>query len=586
MSQSAQLSDVLIVLIAAVAIVSLFRRFRGSAVLGYLIAGALIGPHGLDLLENAGATAVVARFGVVFLLFAIGLELSVERLLSLRRYVFGLGAGQVVTTAALFWMGLRWAGLDSAGALILATGFSLSSTAIVLQMLIERREIASSPGRVAFAALLFQDLAVVPLLTLVPLLGRPGADIPSALGAALAKAVSALALIVIVGRLVLRPLLRMIVRTRTPELFTGTVLLLVLGLGWLTEQMGLSMALGAFLGGLLVAETEYRHQIEGDIQPFRGILIALFFMTVGMAIDLSLLATRGWLIVGLLSALLLGKTLVLFLLGRAFRLPSAIALAVGFMLAEGGEFGFVLFAVARQHQVISQSVGEIAALVLGLSMVATPVLLIAARATLRRFEHVRGLQSMLVEEGREIKDHVLIAGFGRVGQTLGLLLESAVIPYLALDLDQEGVALGRRHGLPVFFGDACRLDVLKAAALERARAVVITLDEPAAANRAVHLVRQVRPEIPILARARDLSECERLSAAGATSAVPELVEGSLQLGAVLLGTLGESADEVTEVLEQFRKETYSRLTEVTLGAMDDSRQGHQTPGSYAESKRE
>jgi CPA2 family monovalent cation:H+ antiporter-2 len=568
MGNSVLLPDVLIILLAAVAVVSAFRRLRGSAVLGYLIAGALIGPHGLDLLENAGATAVVAQLGVVFLLFAIGLELAVDRLLSLRRYVFGLGAYQVVATAALFWIALRWVGVDSAGALILATGFSLSSTAIVLQMLIERREIASSPGRVGFAVLLFQDLAVVPLLALVPLLGRPGADVLSALGSALVKAILALGLIVIVGRLALRPILRTIVRTRTPELFTGIVLLLVLGLGWLTEQMGLSMALGAFLGGLLVAETEYRHQVEGDIQPFRGILIALFFMTVGMAIDLSLLANRGLLIVGLLSALLLVKALVLFLLGRAFQLPSAIALAVGLMLAQGGEFGFVLFAVARDNRVLSEEIGQIAALVLALSMVATPALLMASRAVLRRFEQVDGLPSPLVDTARELNDHVLIAGFGRVGQTLGLLLESSLTPYLALDLDQERVALGRRDGLPVFFGDACRLEVLRAAAVERARVVVITLDEPSAANRAVHVVRQVRPEIPILARARDLTECERLTAAGATSVVPELVEGSLQLGAVLLGTLGESAEEVTELLERFRRETYSRLTEVTPAAGD------------------
>jgi CPA2 family monovalent cation:H+ antiporter-2 len=291
-------------------------------------------------------------------------------------------------------------------------------------------------------------------------------------------------------------------------------------------------------------------------------------MTVGMAIDLSLLANRGLLIVGLLSALLLVKALVLLLLGRAFRLPSAIALAVGLMLAQGGEFGFVLFAVARDNRVLSEEIGQIAALVLALSMVATPVLLMASRAVLRRFEQVGGLPSPLVDGARELNDHVLIAGFGRVGQTLGLLLETSVTPYLALDLDQERVALGRRDGLPVFFGDACRLDVLRAAALERARVVVITLDEPAAANRTVHVVRQVRPEIPILARARDLKECERLTAAGATSVVPELVEGSLQLGAVLLGTLGESTEEVTELLERFRRETYSRLTEVTPAAGD------------------
>jgi CPA2 family monovalent cation:H+ antiporter-2 len=326
--------------------------------------------------------------------------------------------------------------------------------------------------------------------------------------------------------------------------------------------MGLSMALGAFLGGLLVAETEYRHQIEGDIQPFRGILIALFFMTVGMSIDLSLLTNRGPFILALLSLLLLGKAVVLYVLGRVFRLPSASALAVGLMLAQGGEFGFVLFAVARSSGVVSQQAGQIAALVLGLSMVVTPLLVMAGRAALQQLELTGGLQPALLDDAGELDDHVLIAGFGRVGQTLGLLLDSCAVPHLALDLDQERVALGRRQGLPVFFGDACRLDVLRAAAVARARVVVITLDEPAAANRAVHVVRQARPEVPILARARDLSECERLAAAGATRVVPELVEGSLQLGAVLLKSLGESADEVAEVLEKFRREAYSRLTEV------------------------
>jgi voltage-gated potassium channel Kch len=355
----------------------------------------------------------------------------------------------------------------------------------------------------------------------------------------------------------------MIVRTRTPELFTGIVLLLVLGLGWLTEQMGLSMALGAFLGGLLVAETEYRHQMEGDIQPFRGILIALFFVSVGMGLNLDLLLEQGPLIAGLLGALLLGKALVLFLSSRAFRLPPPVSIATALMLAEGGEFGFVLFALAGRSQVLSNQIRETAGLVLGLSMLATPGLLAVARSALRRLGPIDGLKSALAHEARELKDHVLIAGFGRVGQTLGLLLESSLIPYLALDLDQDRIAVGRNQGLPVFFGDACRRDVLRAAGAERARMVVITLDDPEAADRTVQLLRQLRPDIPVLARARDLDQCQRLISVGATDVVPEMVEGSLRLGGSLLHILGKPPDEVSELLEEFRRQTYSRLVQVS-----------------------
>lgn len=560
MSESGQFPHLLIILLAAIAVVSVFRRLQASAVLGYLVAGALIGPFGLSLVENTGTTSVLAQFGVVFLLFSIGLELSLERLLSLRRYVFGLGAVQVVVTTLVFSAVLAALGTRTGAALILGAGFALSSTAVVLHMLVERREIASARGRVAFAVLLFQDLAVVPLLTLIPLLGRPGTSITTALGGAFLKATIAILVIVAIGRLIIRPALRTVARGRAPELFTGVVLLLVLGIGWLTEQGGLSMALGAFLAGVLIAETEYRPQVEGDIQPFRGILLALFFMTVGMGLDLGLLQDRWLSLLSLLVLLLAVKTGILVVSARLFGLPFTIAAGVGLTLAQGGEFGFVLFALARDARVIPAETTQLAMLVVGLSMAVTPLLLTAARAMSQRFDPA-AKDDDFREAGR-LENHVVIAGFGRVGQTLGLLLESAYIPYIALDLDSERVAEARNRGLPVFFGDASQVEVLKAAAVERAQAVLITLDEPGAANRTVHVLRHLMPGIPILARARDVSQCEKLVIAGATRAVPELVEGSLQLGGVLLQTMGKSADEVNESLEQFRRETYSRLTRV------------------------
>ena len=564
MHGSEHLQDFLIVLIAAVAVVSLFRRLRASAVLGYLVAGALIGPSGLALLQDPRAAAVLGQLGVVFLLFSIGLELSIDRLVSLRRYVFGLGMAQVAVTTLGLWLMLQVLGVDRGAALIVSAGLALSSTAIVLQILVERRELGTPHGRVAFAVLLLQDLAVVPLLTLVPLLAPREASVLSALGGAFLKAIAALIVIVAVGRLALRPALRLVARDGTPELFTGVVLLVVLGVGWLTEQAGLSMALGAFLAGLLMAETEYRPQVEGDIQPFRGLLLALFFMTVGMGLNLELLQEQWLLLLGLLSALLLVKATILLVLSRAFGLSLAVAAATALMLAQGGEFGFVLFSLARQAGALSAEVAQVAVLVVGLSMAATPVLLASSRHVLRRLERPSDQpHDALVADTGEMNEHVVVAGFGRVGRTLGLLLDSRFIRYIALDLNPELVAKARRRGLPVFYGDASRADVLKAAGIERAQMAVSTLDDPEVASRAVQVLRRLRASMPIIARAHDVAECERLVRAGATAAVPEIVEGSLQLGGVLLRQLGESPERVNQLLEQFRQETYASLAEIT-----------------------
>jgi CPA2 family monovalent cation:H+ antiporter-2 len=557
------MTDFLIILIAAVTVVSLFRRLRASAVLGYLVAGALIGPNGLALLQDVTASAVLGQLGVVFLLFSIGLELSIDRLVGLRRYVFGLGVAQVVVTALVLWFVLQALGLDRGSALIIGAGLALSSTAVVLQILVQRRELGTPHGRVAFAVLLLQDLAVVPLLTMVPLLARRETSILSALGGAFLKTAAALIVIIALGRLALRPMLRLVAKDGTPELFTGIVLLVVLGVGWLTEQVGLSMALGAFLAGLLMAETEYRPQVEGDIQPFRGLLLALFFMTVGMGLDLELLGRQWPLLVGLLLALLAVKATILLALSRAFGLPLAVAAGIALMLAQGGEFGFVLFSLARQAGAISAEVAQVAVLVVGLSMAATPVLLASSRHMLRRLERPSDQpHDALVANTSEMNDHVVIAGFGRVGKTLGILLDSQFIRYVALDLDPELVAEARQRGLPVFYGDASRAEVLKAAGIERARMAVSTLNDPDAASRAVHVLRGQRTSLPIIARAHDISQCERLVRAGATVAVPEIVEGSLQLGGVLLRQLGESPERVNQLLEQFRQETYSRLAEI------------------------
>jgi monovalent cation:H+ antiporter-2, CPA2 family len=553
MTESVHLRDLLIILLAAIAVVPLFRRLRASAVLGYLVAGALIGPFGLSLIADVGATSVLAQFGVVFLLFYLGLSLSTERLTALRRYVFGLGTAQVLATGLTLWGIFRLLGIDSAAALVLGGGLALSSTAVVLQILVERREIATARGRAAFAVLLLQDLAVVPLLTLIPQLhGAEGRVLP-ALGLAFLKATAALVLILAVGRLALRPGLRVVAHGDTPELFTGIVLLLVLGIGWLTEQAGLSMALGAFLAGVLIAETEYRPQVMGDVQPFRGILLALFFMTVGMGVNVALVWERAPALLALVATLLVVKAGVLLGLARLFGLPAGTSAALGVMLAQGGEFGFVLFSLARQAGVLPGETAQAGVLVVALSMAATPLLMEAGRRLAHRFD-----PPDLAEKPSDQQDHVVIAGYGRVGETLALLLESRGTPYLALDIDPERVTRARLRELPVYYGDARQTEVLRAAGVERARAVVITVDEPEAAGRTVHVVRALHSELPVLARARDLEQCERLARAGATAVVPEMVEGSLQLGATLLRQLGASRDEADQALEEFRRQTYAR----------------------------
>jgi CPA2 family monovalent cation:H+ antiporter-2 len=442
---------------------------------------------------------------------------------------------------------------------VLAGGLALSSTSIVLQGLIERRELGTRPGRAAFAVLLFQDLAVVPLLTLIPLVRSPHASILAASGLALLKAGLVFLVILVVGRLLVRPLLRVVAQGRDPELFTAIVLLLVLGIGWLTEQAGLSMALGAFLAGVLVAETEYRPQVEADIQPFRGILLALFFITVGMGIDLSVLVHDAALLIALLGGLLLIKASLLFGAARVFRLGLSTAAGLSLMLAQGSEFGFVLFALARQAGVIPEDLGQRAVLIVSLSMALTPLLLAAGRKVAHRLEYATTTQRSLADDAREARDHVLIAGFGRVGQTMALLLEARGAPYIALDLDPDRVAEARRRGLPVYYGDASRADVLKAAGLENARLVMITVDEPDSARRTIDVVRRWDPELPIIARARDLVQCRELAAAGASAVVPELVEGSLQLAAELLRQLGSSQEEVDQLVAGIRREAYGPL---------------------------
>ena len=560
------LYDVLIFLLAAVVVVPAFRRLRTSPVLGYLAAGVLIGPHGLAVIRDSESAHTLAEFGVVFLLFMIGLEFSVERLRSLGRYVFGLGALQVTVTGCLIG-GVAWAfGATEEAAIIIGGGLALSSTAFVLQLLIERGERATPFGNVSFAILLFQDLAIVPLLMLVTLLGEGEGSFISAMGFAVVKAAAALAMVVVVGRLILRPVYRIIAETRSSELFVAATLLVVLGTGWLMSLVDISMVLGAFLAGFLLSETEYKHQVEADIRPFRGILLGLFFMTVGMSVDITLILSELTQITLIVIGLMVGKCIVTAALSRGFGLPLGVSVRVGLLLSQGGEFGFILFLTANVLGLLATEITQILLASVTLTMVATPVMAILG-GKFSTFLARRTPMSVASAEdiGEDLNDHVLIAGFGRVGQTVAKILSAGSISYVALDLEGPRIKACRDKGMPVFFGDASQIEILKAAGMNRARGAVITIDQPATADRIVVALREFFPDLPIFARARDLPHSSRLEAGGATQAVPETLEASLQLGAIAMTSMGASSDEVIGIIEELREDDYANLGDSVLG---------------------
>lgn len=560
MHGSGQLEEVLVFLVAAICIVPLFRWFKSSAVLGYLTAGLLVGPHAFGFIQDPESVLLLAEFGVVFLLFTIGLELSIERLKLLRHYVFGLGATQVFLTALLIGGGLYLAGFSVEAALVVGSGLALSSTAFVIQMLVERGEMVARYGRVSFSILLFQDLAIVPLLALMPLLGEPESSLAGALGLAAVKAVAVVAAAVLIGRRVLRPLYRVIAAAHLQELFVAVTLLVVLGAGWLMAQAGISMALGAFLAGLLLSETEYRHQVEADIRPFKGLLLGLFFMSVGMSIDLPLVA-REWLwLLAAVVALLALKAMLITVFCLLFRLPADVALRVGPLLAQGGEFGFVLVGGAMLRGLLELDIGQLVLALIALSMVATPAMdWLGARLAPMAAPTPGPNLGALKEEAEDIAGHIIIAGFGRVGQTVARVVAVCGLPYVALDMDHARVARGRVAGLPLYYGDASRVEVLEAAGVDRAKAAVITIDRARESSQAVAALHRRMPEMQIFVRSHDMTHAKELEEEGASAVVPETVEASLQLGGILLSAVGVGTDDITRIMSEFRDDNYARL---------------------------
>lgn len=550
------IGDALIFLAAAVLFAPLLRRLKFSLVLGYLAAGAMIGPHGLSIIDDVTETRELAEIGVVFLLFTIGLELSFARLKVMRRLVFGFGTAQVVLTGFLVAIISLFMGQTYGAAVTIGAALALSSTAFVLQLMNERGELATRHGRAAFSALLFQDLAVVPIVIVVPLLGRDmdGMTILLELLKVTGTAFVALAVIVVAGRQLLRPLYHVIASAGAPELFTAMTLLVVLGIGWATQQVGLSMALGAFLAGLLLSESEFRHQVEADIEPFRGILLGLFFMTIGMSIDLGLAFREVFTVLGYLGGLIALKFVVVLGLAMAFRMPFAVSLRSAALLAQGGEFAFVILGIAAASSVVADVTVDLMFLVVAISMAVTPVLVWAISKAAALFENQENAQlSADFDGGHEMHDHVVIAGFGRVGHTIARLLDAKMVPYVAVDTDAQNVRDGRRDGHSVYYGDASRPEVLRKLGGENARAVVLTMSTGGhAVERTVqHLISRL-PELPIYARARDPLHARRLEELGAAGTVVETMEASLQLGGAVLRQTGTEWAEIEDLISSLR----------------------------------
>ena len=551
--------ELLSLLAAAVVAVVLFNRLGLGSILGYLAAGALVGPSGLALVSDPVSMRHIGELGVVFLLFLIGIEIKPQRLWVMRRFVFGMGGLQVVITgfllAAAAYYGLGPVlGLDAGAALVIGFGLALSSTAFGVQILSERNQMTSHWGRSSFSILLFQDLAVVPLMMAVPLLAVGGMDLPQTSVTEVLQAAAIFIAAVVGGRFAINPLLHLIARTRSNEVLVAAALLLVLGFGWIMEQVGLSMAMGAFIAGVLLAESEYRHQIEADVLPFRGLLLGLFFMSVGMALDPAAITANLGLVIGGTVALLAIKAVLAGGLTLLWRLPLSVAVRTGFLLSQAGEFGFVLFSLADGEGLLPAGLMEPLISVVVLSMAATPVMVRVGDGLGRRFG-ADATDAVTSPEAEE-EHPVIIAGFGRVGRTVAGMLAAAKVPFVAIDMDADHVADGRRRGYTVYFGDVSRPEVLRAIGAAHARLMVVTVDNPHAAEGILRTTRRHYPGVPVHARARDWDAADRFTALGAEHAIPETVEASLRLGAAALQAAGVDEDERQALFDDLRAENF------------------------------
>ena len=573
----------LVYLLAAVLGVVACRSLKLPPMLGYLAVGVVIGPNAMALAENSEGIRHLGEFGVVFLMFVIGLEFNLAKLRSMRSHVFGLGLFQVsitmlsgtLGTLALAWLLPRFWAMNWQTALALSSALAMSSTAIVVKLMVERLELESEHGKRVMGVLLFQDLAVVPLLVLIPALGATGEALAMELAMAAFKATVLITVLLVGGQHVMRWWLTLVARRKSEELFVLNLLLITLGLAWLTELVGLSLALGAFIAGMLISETEYKHQVETDIRPFHDVLLGLFFISIGMLLDWRLVLERWPLVLLLVTVPVVFKAVLVTLLAKSLGSSWGISLRTGLYLAQAGEFGFVLLTLAQKNSLVPPALLNPILASMVLSMLATPFIIMYSNRIVMKLVSSDWLQQSLqmttiARKSINSNKHVIICGYGRCGQNLARMLEGEGIPYMALDLDPDRVRQAAAAGDSVVFGDAARLQALMAAGLSRASAVVITYVEVQGALKVLEHARTHAPQVPVIVRTRDDIEIERLRRAGAAEVVPEAIEGSLMLASHALALVGVPMRRVIRVVQNQRDARYNLLRGYFHGADDDS----------------
>jgi monovalent cation:H+ antiporter-2, CPA2 family len=566
---------VLVLLATAVFVVVVFRQLRLPALIGYLLVGILIGPHALGWVASSDETRYLAEFGVVFLMFSVGLEFSLPKLATMRRVVFGLGAAQVGATALLVLLLCLALGLGWRVGLALGGALAMSSTAILAKMLADRLELNSQHGRAIIGVLLFQDLAVVPFLILSPVLAQGAEDLAKLLSFALVKAALVLGAVLFLGQRLMRPWFHLVARQKSPELFMLNLLLFTLGLAWITARSGLSLPLGAFLAGMLISETEYRYQVEQDIRPFQDVFMGLFFVTIGMQLDTAEVASNLLWVAVVLAALLVSKALLITGLSRLFGSDPGTALRTGLALCGAGEFGLVLLSQAAGLYVFGQSTGQVVLAAMILSMLLAPFIIEHSEHLVRRFSaadwmyRAMALHNIAAKTLAEEK-HVIICGYGRSGQYLARLLEQETVAVIALDVDPQRVREAAAAGESVVFGDAARREVLIAAGLMRASALVVSYADTASALKILHVANELRPGMPVVVRTVDDSDIDRLKQAGAAEVVPEIMEGSLMLASHALMLVGVPFNRVLRRIRETREHRYDLFRGFFRGVTDET----------------
>lgn len=571
----------LLLLAASVFGVVIFRKLHLPPMLGYLVVGVVIGPHGFALAENSTATHGFAEFGVVFLMFSIGLEFSLPKLKSMRSTVFGLGLAQVFVTI-LSSMLFAWAAayilppfwhISWQAAFALGGAFSMSSTAIISKLLVERLEVETLHGRQIFGILLFQDLALVPLLIIAPALATGDGHLLQTLGYAIVKAIIVLVLLLFVGKKFMRNWFRLVVVLRSQELFMLNLLLVTLGAAWITERAGLSLALGAFVAGMLISETEYKHQVEEDIKSFRDVLLGLFFVTIGMLLNVGLVVEHWPIVLAMLIIPVAYKCGLVVVLAKVFGNSTGVALRTGLALAQAGEFGFVLLSQLSNLNLMAPLLTQLILASMVLSMLIAPFLLEHSDAIVMKLSSSEWMQQSLAltkiaSRAMGQESHVVIAGFGRTGQSLAILLNEENIPYHALDLDPDRVHAAQAAGSIVSYGDASRRESLIAAGIARASMLVVTYASTASALKVLHHVKELNPDLPVIVRSYDDADLEKLRDAGATEVVPEVIEGSLMLASHALVLLGVPVRRVVHRVQRARGDRYKSLRGYFHGESD------------------